>query len=271
MFARDFSELDVSRFCKTVTTETLRQTIIQSMKTEFAPALNNAEAQRTQRLAEKGINNLLCVSLRPRRLCVKLPLAALLLCVLALIPAASPAATNDLTALLQQGLFEEQANGNLDAAIVDYQSLAAQFDKDRQLAATAVFRLGECYRMQGKTNEATAQYQRILHDFSDQTTLATLSRQNLTGMGVGAQQRSENVVTRVQASTDEEEQEIRAIQQMIQNSPDLINATLAGGISPLKNAAAHGWLKVAAFLLDHGADVNAGDPSPLGQAVGAGN
>ena len=67
-------------------------------------------------------------------------------------------------------------------------SLAAQFDKDRQLAATAVFRLGECYRAQGKTNEAAAQYQRILRDFSDQNTLATLSRQDLTGMGMAASQ-----------------------------------------------------------------------------------
>jgi ankyrin repeat protein len=93
------------------------------------------------------------------------------------------AQTNKLTSLLQQGLFEEQANRNLDAAIADYQTLATQFDQDRQMAATAVFRLGECYRAQGKTNEAAAQYQRILRDFSDQAMLATLSRQNLAGMG----------------------------------------------------------------------------------------
>jgi len=99
---------------------------------------------------------------------------------------AARAQTNDLTALLQQGLFEEQASRNLNAAITDYQALAAKFDQDRQLAATAVFRLGECYRAQGRTNEAAAQYQRILHDFSDQPTLATLSQQNLAGMGAGA-------------------------------------------------------------------------------------
>ena len=38
--------------------------------------------------------------------------------------------------------------------------------------------------MQGKTNEAALEYRRILRDFSDQTPLATLSRQNLTGMGM---------------------------------------------------------------------------------------
>lgn len=92
------------------------------------------------------------------------------------------AATNDLTVLLQQGLFEEEANRDLNAAIANYQSLATAFDKDRQLAATAIFRLGECYRKLGKTNEATAQYQRILKEFADQPTLVTLSRQNLAGL-----------------------------------------------------------------------------------------
>src|SRR5579862_8850505 len=105
------------------------------------------------------------------------------MCILAflLATAVAPAQTNNLTSLLQQGLLEEQGNRNLDAAIADYQSLAVLFDKDRQVAATAVFRLGECYRAQGKTNEAAAQYQRLLREFPDQNTLATMSRQNLTG------------------------------------------------------------------------------------------
>jgi ankyrin repeat protein len=289
------------------------------------------------------------------------------------------AQTNDLTALLQQGLFEEQASRNLDAAIADYSSLAAQFDKDRQLAATAVFRLGECYRAQGRTNEAAAQYQRILRDFSDQQTLATLSRQDLAGMGVSASQhfaervaavvtsqqtRELELVKKLQAMplsevrqvaptlltdatlinliyqynqreldllqlrvdhgdehpevkkalviqdglgkkiqerlaglahalsldlaaagnpatmsaeanspalTDDEDRETQRIQTMIQNSPDLINAPDGHGHTPLENAAINDWLKVAAFLLDHGADVNAGKFAALNLAANAGN
>ena len=42
---------------------------------------------------------------------------------------------DDLSARLQKGLFEEEANRNLDAAIQAYQSVVTQFDKDRQLAA----------------------------------------------------------------------------------------------------------------------------------------
>ena len=257
-------------------------------------------------------------------------------CVLLLLLAASSvwAETNDLTLLLQRGLFEEQANRNLPAAISNYQVLAAKFDHDRQLAATAVFRLGECYRLEGKTNEAVAQYQRILRDFSDDTALVTVSRQNLTGLGISAaltnittspadtlqrqqiqqaiKSLEENLAARQKqmtndpspngllsvqqklgelkrllsgtpstpsddlasdAPTYEEEHEIRRIQQMIQNSPDLINAVSQGGILPLRNAARNGWIKVATFLLDHGAEINRSQlgSTPLQDAAQTGN
>lgn len=86
-------------------------------------------------------------------------------------------ATNEVSALLQKGLFEEEANRNLDAAVQAYQAVITQTDKDRQFAATAIFRLGECYRKLGKTNEANEQYRRILREFPDQTELAKLSRE----------------------------------------------------------------------------------------------
>ena len=181
------------------------------------------------------------------------------------------AQTNSLTALLQQGLFEEQANRNLDAAIADYQTLATQFDKDRQLAATAVFRLGECYRAQGKTNEAAVQYQRVLRDFSDQQTLATLSRQDLTGMGFESSPAASAGFAQSRTASLEEQAEIQRIQTMIQNSPDLINAPDGDGHTPLEKAAIHGWLKVAAFLLDHGAEVNARGGAAVFDATDAGN
>ncbi len=95
------------------------------------------------------------------------------------------AATNDLASALQKGLFEEEANHNLEAAAAAYQAVSSQFDKDRKLAATAIFRLGEVFRKQGKTNEAVLQYERIVREFSDQETLATLSRQQVSALGRG--------------------------------------------------------------------------------------
>src|SRR5207245_3088014 len=96
-------------------------------------------------------------------------------------PAPPPrAATNARTSALQKGLFEEKANHNLEAAAQAYQAVSARFDQDRKLAATAIFRLGEVYRKQGRTNEATAQYERIVREFPDQSTLANLSREHVT-------------------------------------------------------------------------------------------
>jgi ankyrin repeat protein/N-acetylneuraminic acid mutarotase len=309
-------------------------------------------------------------------------------------------------------LFEEEANQNLGAAIQAYQTVANQFDKDRKLAATAIFRLGECYRKQGNTNDAATQYERILREFSDQPTLVTLSRQSLAGMGsapppaattAGQTAASAAVVAEAEAATLEaqvaelksltaggggtiedalkkrsiavqqyfpnpvltslmqkrleaeqklaelqkeygpehaevvktealvatitkqineqvqsvmrgleikrtaarktaeillaqtgaaapkenaasssasaarttsEAEEVKRIQAMIKDSPDLINARVGGGNTPLQNAAALGQLIVAEFLLANGADVGAKDylgRTPLHAAALAGH
>src|SRR5512133_1436662 len=121
------------------------------------------------------------------------------------------AATNDPTTSLQKALFEEEANHTLGAAIQLYQAVVTQFDKDRKLAATAVFRLGECYRKQGNTNEAIASYQRVLSEFTDQSQLAELSRQSLSGLGV----RPGNAAALMPASNAAREEQKRLLQQEI--------------------------------------------------------
>lgn len=113
-------------------------------------------------------------------------LTTVFLLVVTLLPCGVGAATNELSAALQTGLFEEEANRNLPAAIEAYEKVAKQFDQNRALAATAIFRLGEVNRKQGKTNEAAAFYQRILCEFTDQDALVKLSQQNLAGMGVSS-------------------------------------------------------------------------------------
>src|SRR5262249_26177743 len=84
---------------------------------------------------------------------------------------------------LQKGLLEEEVNQNVSAAIQQYQTVLKHFDDQRKVAATAAFRLGECYRKQGKTNEAFAQFDRVVREFSDQNALATLSQKYLAEAG----------------------------------------------------------------------------------------
>jgi len=183
--------------------------------------------------------------------------------ILVLGPTLGPAQpSNDLSAALQRALFEEEANQDLEAAIQSYKDVLTQFSRDRKLAATAVYRLGECYRKQGNTNMAVLQYERITREFDDVTTLATLSRQNLIGLGASesALPGGSGLGDDSQLLTIDEAQEVKRIQALIANSPDLINANL-GARTRLLEAAASGKLVVARFLLDNGARINARDAS----------
>jgi ankyrin repeat protein len=305
----------------------------------------------------------------------------LLLFVLALVFAFHAGAADVLTERLQRGLFEEEANHNLDAAIKEYQTVVAQSDEQRKVIATALFRLGECYRKLGKTNEAQAQYQRLLRDFSEQEQLvriagdllkpaegaaggdSALARElqrrvaalrlerlaqqievnRLTGLGreallksdvaradaalaelqrqlraidqklaatsnlgsehpdrkaaealrktidkqiddvlegivIAARSRAASLSKELSAleaelkkaepaaanpllagagATDEEEKEVRRIQALIKDSPDLINARSGATETPLHRAASVGQLVVARFLLENNADISA--------------
>lgn len=252
---------------------------------------------------------------------------SILILALGLVLRLSGAASNDLASVFKQGLLEEEANRNLEAAIRAYQQVVTTFDKDRRTAATAAYRLGECYRKLGRTNEAVAQFERVVREFADDDVLVSISRNNLLalrgpaattpdaspgadpladaaraerkrlyaeeikvaetqldifkkqfeGGRIGqtellAQERELLRLRREAASvdipgatakprletvmTDEEEAEIRRIQVLVQNSPDLINALDNEGKSPLHRAASRGQRMVVQHLLDHGADVN---------------
>src|SRR4051812_27207650 len=126
-----------------------------------------------------------------------------------------------LTQALQHGLFEEEANQNLDAAVKAYQSVIAQSDEERKVIATALFRLGECYRKLGKTNEATAQFRRILRDYSDQEQLSTVSRDTLGKLGV-LPAATETLAEKIKTSDDA--QALARYRAMVSDSPDLVNS-----------------------------------------------
>jgi ankyrin repeat protein len=130
-------------------------------------------------------------------------------------------AADALTEKLQRGLFEEEANHNLDAAIKEYQSVVAQADEQRKVMATALFRLGECYRKLGKTNEANAQYERVVRDFSEQEALVKLSRELLPRSNT--QLASTTPVTDPVAVSLLRE-EIRVVEQSVQSGERMLAA-----------------------------------------------
>ena len=73
-------------------------------------------------------------------------------------PAATPSpstAADPLQTALQDALLNEEGRRDLTAAIAGYEQVIKAVDAQRRLAATAVFRLAECYRKLGRTNEAS--------------------------------------------------------------------------------------------------------------------
>ncbi|MBZ5497341.1 MAG: tetratricopeptide repeat protein [Acidobacteriia bacterium] len=96
-----------------------------------------------------------------------------------MLSASLAAAQDKMADQLRKAIVEEEANQNLDKAIQAYQSILAQFDEERKTAATALFHLADCYRKQGKTEQAMAAYRRVVQEFSDQTKLADASRNYL--------------------------------------------------------------------------------------------
>jgi ankyrin repeat protein len=183
-------------------------------------------------------------------------LAVLLTCLASSHPAA--ANTNDIAALVRNGLFEEEANHHIDAAMDYYQQAIGKLDQDRVLVATALYHLGECYRLQGKTNEANVQYQRLVREFPDQKQLVEMSRAHLpatnaTGAAASAQTSVATELTRISESPTEQTQ-IQRIKNMIQNSPDLINSSV-NGEPPLIAAVRSGSIAAAKLLIDNGAAV----------------
>jgi ankyrin repeat protein len=181
-----------------------------------------------------------------------------------------------LVSLLQKGLFEEEASHNLDAAKQAYQAVILLADDQRKLGATAVFRLGECCRKQGLTNEAAAQYRRLLRDYQDQPALILLSQQNLAGMGQAAGIAGTNAVASNTNQSDEseemdkEEEYLALLKKIKADSPDLLNSmTVDGYPTPIHQAVNVHWMKVLDFLIECKVDINAlgNDATPLAKAV----
>jgi ankyrin repeat protein len=178
------------------------------------------------------------------------------LCALIGVAQILAAADESIQETLQKGLYEEEANHDLGAAMKAYQSVIGQVYDQRKLAATAVFRLGECNRKLGKTNEAAQLYTRLLGDFAEQTNLVQSCRTLLAGMGKTTAA-TQDVAGVAGSLIDDEARELIELKSLLKESPDLINAADSNQATRLHRAVEKGHLTLIQFLLDQGVDINA--------------
>jgi len=162
--------------------------------------------------------------------------------------------------LLRQGLFEEEANRDFDKAEERYRAVVAANDKQRALAATATYRLGEIARKKNNKEAAAQAFRAVVERFPEQEDLVRLSRENLATLGMGIPQLAEGGDTGASSvpapPVDPQDQEIANLKQTARTSPDLLDGANSDGWRPMHTAARNGWVKVISFLLDNKADPN---------------
>ncbi len=79
--------------------------------------------------------------------------------------------TKSAAVLLREGLYAEEVEGNLDAAIATYQQIIADPTAPKNLVAQALYRQGMCLMKKKNEAEARVAFQKLVTDYSDQTEL----------------------------------------------------------------------------------------------------
>ncbi|MHC4117205.1 MAG: sugar-binding protein [Planctomycetota bacterium] len=94
-------------------------------------------------------------------------IAIILVLAVAALPSAAPGKAANV--LLQEGLYAEEVDGDLDAAIRIYQQIIKQADAQRPHVAQAMYRLGMCHLKKQDEAQARAIFARLVADYGDQT------------------------------------------------------------------------------------------------------
>ena len=73
--------------------------------------------------------------------------------------------------LLQEGLYAEEIEGDLDAAIKIYEQVIAEAKEAQQVAAHATYRIGMCYLKKGEKAKAAGQFRKLIVKFPEHESL----------------------------------------------------------------------------------------------------
>ncbi len=186
-------------------------------------------------------------------------LALLLILVSGALATAGDGAEKPMVEQFQKSLFEEEANRDLKKAAEGYEAVIEAFDRNRAIAASAIFRLAEVKRKQGDEEKAAELYLRLVEEFPKEETLVKLSAQNLQILGItvaAAPGGNPTESLTVPTMREEETKALTAARSTFLESPDLLEVVKPNGETLLSDAAGNSHLEVARFLLDKGVDVN---------------
>ena len=109
---------------------------------------------------------------------IKIIFAAVLFCFFA---AAAQAAEQNKApgVLLQEGLYAEETEGDLDKAIGLYEQVLEQYKDVERLAAKATYQLGMCHLKKGEKEKAAQYFQETVDYYPEQVSIAEKSQAQL--------------------------------------------------------------------------------------------
>ena len=102
---------------------------------------------------------------------------------LAVVLPASAASAKEAGVLLQEGLYAEEVDGDLDAAIKIYEQIIQDRSAQRSHVAQALYRQGMCYLKKQQEPQAKRAFETLIAEYSDQTKVVSKAMPLLQGLG----------------------------------------------------------------------------------------
>ena len=86
--------------------------------------------------------------------------------------------------LLQEGLYAEETEGNLDRAMEIYSQIKEKYNDVERIAARAAYQLGLCNLKKGDNKKAAELFQEVVSYYPQQTEAVKMAQQQLDKMGI---------------------------------------------------------------------------------------
>ena len=106
-----------------------------------------------------------------------------ILLLIVLLLAETMAGAKPASVLLQKGIYAEETEGDLNAAIAAYRKAVEEAKALRAVGAQAQYRLAICLKKQSKNHEAMAALHQLISDFPTEGRLVAQARSQLAALG----------------------------------------------------------------------------------------
>ena len=163
------------------------------------------------------------------------------ICLLAVVLLASSAQARPASVLLQEGLYAEEIEGDLDAAIRIYEQIAADKSAGARYAAQAMYRLGLCYQKKQDYQQAKATFEKLIARFPKEKSIIEKVQPLLDQMSAQDPAALMPAETLVYMEIGSPGKQIETILNMLKGTPfenPLAVISAAGGPSPKDMMAA---------------------------------